>query len=110
MRSYFLENSRAIILGTIFGQLYGSILEISISWWRELKSVRARRQEESEEGRSTLDHVFTLHTLIEQETFVGWCLYSCFVEFTKVFDTVPCDKFRKRLQRLGVPLCLQQTL
>ena len=50
------------------------------------------------EGGSTLDHILTLRTLIEQEIFASRCLYSCFVDFKKAFDTVMRDKLWERLQ------------
>ena len=74
-------NSMTIMLRTIFGKLYGFILEKTISQWANLKGVRARGQVGFREGRFTLDHILTQRTLIEQEIFVGQCLYSCFVDF-----------------------------
>ena len=55
------------MLGTIFGKLYDTILEKIISRWVELKGVRVRGQAGFGEGRSTLVHILTLHTLIEQK-------------------------------------------
>ena len=98
------------MLGTIFGNLYGSVLEKIISRWAELKGVRARGQAYFREGRSTLDHILTLRTLIEKEIFAGRCLYSCFVDFKKAFDTVPRDKLWERLRRVGIPLHLQRRM
>ena len=54
-----------------------------------------------------MDHILSFHTLIEQEVFVGQCLYSCFVDFKDVFDIILCDKLCARLQRFGVPPHLQ---
>ena len=105
-----MGNYRTIMLGTIFGKLYGSDLEKIINRWAELKGVRPRGQASFREGRSTLDHILTLRTLIEKEIFEGRCLYSCFVDFKKAFDTVPRDKLWERLRRLGVPLHLQQAV
>lgn len=73
-----------------------------------LKRVKAQGHASFLEGRSTLDHILTLRTLIEQELFVDRCLYSCFVDFNETFDIVPRDKLSERLQHLGVPLHIQQ--
>ena len=81
-----------------------------ISQWAYLKGVRAREQTFFKEGRSTLDHIMTLLILIEQEASVGQCLYSCFVDFKKTIDTIPFDKLRAHLQRLGVPPYLQHVV
>ena len=77
------------MLGTIFGKLYGFVLEKMIFWWAKLKGIRANGQVGFREGRHVLDQIFTLRTLMEQEVFVGQCLYSCFLDFKKTFDTVP---------------------
>ena len=55
------------MLGTIFAKLYGFILEIIMIRWAELKGVRARGQESFSEGRSTMHHILTLHTLIKHK-------------------------------------------
>jgi hypothetical protein len=86
------------------------VLFKKISWWVELKEVRARRQACVREERSTLDHILTLRTLFEQEVSIGRCLYPCLLISRKTFDTVPCDKLGARLQRLGVPLHLQHVV
>lgn len=93
-----------------FGKIYGFVLEKIISGWVELKGVRARGLVGFKEDRFTLDDIFTLHTLIEQEIFVGRCLYSCFVDFKKALDTTPHDKLWEGLQRLGIPPHLQQAI
>jgi hypothetical protein len=56
-----------------------------ISWWVELKEVRARRQACVREERSTLDHILTLRTLFEQEVSIGRCLYPCLLISRKTF-------------------------
>ena len=50
------------------------------------------------EGRSTLDHTLTLRTLIKQEIFASRCLYSCFFDFKKTFDTIPRNNLWECLQ------------
>lgn len=48
-----------------------------------MKGVKARGQEDSREGKSTLLHIHKLHILIEREVFVSQSRYSCFVDFKK---------------------------
>ena len=62
------------------------------------------------EGRSFLDHILTLCTLIEQEVLVGQYLYYCFANFKKSFDTIMCEKLWACLQQLDVPPYLQQAM
>ena len=35
-------------------------------------------------GKSTLDHILTLHTLSKQEIYAGQRLHSCFVDFKMI--------------------------
>ena len=65
--------------------------------------MRARGQAGFREGKSTLDHNLTLHTLIKQDKFASRDL---FVDF-KAFDIVPHDKLWECLQQLGAPPHLQ---
>ena len=90
------------MLGKIFGNLFDFILEKIISRWVELQGVNARGQIGFRVGRSTLDDILTLCTLIKEEIFVGQCLYSCFVGSKKTFDTILHDKLLERLKQLGV--------
>jgi hypothetical protein len=39
-------------------------------------------------GYSTIDHVFVLHNLINMYLHKGKCLYGCFVDYRKAFDSV----------------------
>ena len=101
-----------IILGTIFGKLCGFVLEKIIRWWAELKGVRATWQACFRKGKSTLDHILTSRTLIEQEVFVGRCLILglLILKKKKTFDTILCDKLWECLQWLGVAPHLQQVV
>ena len=97
-----LGNYTTIMLGIVFGKLCGFTLKRRKNSLRaKLKGVRARGQAWFWEGRSTMDHVSTLHALVEQTIFVGWCLYSCFVDSQKNFwhDSM--------WQTLGMPLAFR---
>ena len=64
-------NYRTIMLGTIFGKIYGIVLEKTISRWGKFKGVRVRGQVGFKEDRSTLDHILSPSTLMEQDKLVG---------------------------------------
>ena len=76
----------------------------------KLKVFKARGQACFKEGRSSLDQILTLHTLIEKEICVAHSLHSCFHVFKKAFNTIPHDKLWECLQCLGVPFHLQRAL
>ena len=90
-------NYRTIMIGHILAKLYGSILEDELSTLAKDTSQTVFRR-----NFSTLDHIFTLRSLIEQARADGRRLYCCFVDFRKAFDTVPRDRLLQRLQSLKV--------
>ena len=83
--------------------MYASILEQRLSGWPEEEGVRAKGNAGFRKGFSTLDHILTLRTIIEEGRANGRKIYCCFVDFRKAFDTVPRARLMNRMQMLGVP-------
>ena len=56
------------MLGAIFSKFYGYFYSNNnkLVDGRKLKGIKARGQECFGEGRSSVDHILTLHTLIKQ--------------------------------------------
>ena len=96
-------NYRTIMVGHTLARLYASILEQKLSGWAEEEGVRAKGQAGFRKGFSTLDHILTLRTIIEEGRANGRKIYCCFVDFRKAFDTVPRARLMNRMQMLGVP-------
>ena len=96
-------NYRTIMVGHTLARLYASILEQRLSGWAEEEGVRAKGQAGFRKGFSTLDHILTLRTIIEEGRANGRKIYCCFVDFRKAFDTVPRARLMNRMQMLGVP-------
>jgi len=67
------------------------ILEARLSSWAEERGLRARGQVGFRKDFRTIDNLYILRTLIEQNTHKRKNVYCCFVDFHKVFDTVPRD-------------------
>lgn len=96
-------NYRTIMIGHCLAKIYGSILEHELSSWTEKQRLRAQGQAGFRRGHTTLDHILTLRTIIEEGRARGRRIYCCFVDFRKAFDTVPRARLMRRLQDLGVP-------
>ena len=81
-------NYRTIMIGHTLAKLYASILEQQLSRWAEKSCKRAPGQAGFRKGFSTLDHIFTLRTIIEEGRSEGRKVYCTFVDFRKAFDTI----------------------
>ena len=99
-------NYRGITLGSVLGKLYAALIDKRLSSWTEANDLRARGQAGFRADHRTTDNVFILQTLIDQaKTHLNAKkrkLYTCFVDFSKAFDTIPRDLLWRRLQQLGV--------
>ena len=86
-------NYRGITLGSILGKLYAALLDRRLSSWTELHDLRARGQAGFRTDHRTVDNVFILRTLVDQAKATinvkKRKLYTCFVDFSKAFNTIP---------------------
>lgn len=99
------NNYRGISVGSTLGKLYAIILEKRITAWAEGRGLRARGQAGFRNDYRTIDNAFVLQTLIEKSKFSPLGpnkLYTCFVDFSKAFDTIPRDLLWKRLEEIGL--------
>ena len=97
------ENYRGIsllsCLGKFFtGVLYGRLLKFSVE-----RGILSPAQLGFVPGNRTSDAHMIIHNLVHGRCHRdrGW-LYSCFVDFSKAFDTIPRDKLLRKLLDFGV--------
>jgi len=57
-------------------------------------------------GRSTTEQIFVLRYIIEQVIEWNACLYVCFVDFEKAFDSVHGETLWRLLASYGIPVKL----
>lgn len=60
------SNYRTIMIGHTLAKIYGSILEHRISTWAAMHGKRSQGQAGFRRGYTTLDHILTLRTIIEE--------------------------------------------
>jgi hypothetical protein len=96
------DNYKGITVGPILAKVFAMILESRISHWAETNDLRAKGQARFRKNFRTTDNLFILRTLTEQAKFQKKQLHTCFVDFKKVFDTVPRDLLWQVLEGLGI--------
>ena len=82
------ENYRPITILSCFGKLFTAVLNNRLTDFLDQHGTIKENQAGFRSGYSTLDHIFTLHSLIEILKFKKIKLYCSFVDFSKAFDSV----------------------
>ena len=77
------NNYRGITLINILGKIYSQILN-RLNKWAE----KEENQLGFQKGKSTVDCIFTLHSIITKTLEAGEKLYCVFVDYEKAFDKV----------------------
>ncbi|UYV71024.1 hypothetical protein LAZ67_8001451 [Cordylochernes scorpioides] len=97
------SNYRGIALFSNVSKLFTSILRSKLEEWVEGRRVIPENQAGFRKGRSCIDHIFTLTTLIQLSLRKKRRkLYDFFVDLRKAFDTVPHSILWKKLYNLGI--------
>ncbi len=82
------SNYRGITLLSCFAKLFTCILNQRISTWCENNDVISDAQFGCRKGRSTIDAVFILHSIIAKYVNMNKRLYCCFVDMKRCFDSI----------------------
>ena len=93
---------RGISLAPSMYKLYCSILNNRLSKWSELNGHIADEQNGFRKKRSTIDHVLSLHNLIDSRKKLNKSTYCAFIDFKKAYDTINRNILWKRLNDIGV--------
>ena len=77
------DNYRGITLLSCIGKLFTACLNERLSSYLESAGIMGEEQAGFREGYSTLDHIFVLHSLIEQYLFKHKRIYCAFIDYKK---------------------------
>lgn len=96
------DNYRGISLISILSKVFTHIMNSRLTLWAETNSVLSDSQAGFRKGRSTIDHIFTLHAFIEKHLLKHTKLFVAFIDFKKAYDTVNRTVLWSVLIRCGV--------
>jgi hypothetical protein len=95
------SNYRPISLLNTILKLFTTVLTNRLNYWTETCAKISPFQAGFRKGKSTLDHVFVLSSLIQHHLNKGERLYTCFVDLKQAFDTPNHNLLWKTLQKEG---------
>ena len=95
------DNYRGISLLSITSKIFTGILNRRLYNWAEENEKINREQAGFRKSYSTIDHIFTLHSMVSNCLYGGRRskFYVCFVDFKKAFDSVNRDRLGEVLER-----------
>ena len=96
------DNYRGISLLSIISKVYTFVLNNRLKQWSEENNIINDAQEGFRKGRSTINHIFTLHALIEKQFLSDSKLYVAFMDFRKCYDTINRNILWSVLLKSGV--------
>ena len=105
-----LENTQLKEEKLIFKELKYWIELLKIQKERELLCPETINQAGFSKGAMTVDHVLTLHTIVEKYKKRKQPVYGAFIDFRKAFDTIWRDGLMLKLAQLGIDSSLMKSI
>ena len=96
------DNFRPIWLTSLFSKLYTHVLNKRVSDFVTANCIIPEEQAGFREGYSTIDHIFTLYSMIQLQFSKNKKLYVCFVDYKKAFDSINRNALFKILEANGI--------
>ena len=96
------DNYRAIAVGSCLGKLFSSILLSRFINYRKSTHPDPPNQLGFTKGAQTLDHLFTLSTIVDKYKLKKRPIYSVFVDFKKAFDSICREALFYKLAVSGI--------
>ena len=81
-------NYRGITLINVLGKIYSQVLLNRLSKWSEKHEKLSKNQFGFQKGKSTVDCIFILYSVISKVLNSGEKLYCCFIDYEKAFDKI----------------------
>ena len=97
-----VNNYRGITLVSCLSKLFTSILNKRIVFYCENNNIISDSQFGFRKGKSTVDALFILHTIVQNYLNEKKRLYCCFVDFKKAFDSIYRNGLWLKLHRSGI--------
>ena len=101
-----LEN-RCITILCCVAKIYSSILNRRLQKYLEENQILSEEQNGFRTGRSCIDHIFILCTVLRNRKNMGKDTILCFIDFKKAFDSVDRNLLMFKLSRIGVNMYIE---
>ena len=96
------NNHRGITLLSCLGKLFTACLNARISMFMYDNEILGYEQAGFRPGFSTMDHIFTLHSIIEYYKCKRGRVNCAFIDYSKAFDLIDCASLWVKLLNHGV--------
>ena len=96
------NNYRGIFLSDISGKLFSKIINWRLQKWIDKYECVGEYQAGFRKDYSTIDHVFTLMSLIQKQFLNNRKLYVAFIDFEKAFDSISRKLMWPILKKNGI--------
>lgn len=82
------QNYRGITLVNTLAKIYSQILLNRVTKWSEKENKLSQNQFGFQRGKSTVDCIFTLYSIISKTLHSGEKLFCAFIDYEKAFDKI----------------------
>ena len=96
------NNYRAITLNSCLGKLFCSILHNRLYPLLENEVIFCKEQAGFRKNHRTTDHIFLLRKIVKTYISQNKYLYTCFVDFSKAFDSIWREGLIKKISKIGL--------
>ena len=96
------NNYRGITLNSCLGKLFCKVLSNRLAPKLEEYNVYCKEQAGFRKNQRTTDHIYLLHRIIRKYISQNQYLYTCFVDFSKAFDSLWRLALMKKLSDVGI--------
>ena len=96
------DNYRGITLLSCMGKLFTMIINTRLHRYLEDQMLLGEEQAGFREGYSTLDHIFSLHCIIDLFLEKKKRLFCAFVDYRKAFDMIDRTSLWQKLLKLNI--------
>ena len=96
-----LQN-RCITIVCCVAKIYSSILNKRLQKYLETNKILAEEQNGFRVGRSCIDHIFVMCTVLRNRKMLGLETFLCFIDYKKAFDSVDRNLLLFKLSNIGI--------
>ena len=96
-----LQN-RCITIVCCVAKIYSNILNRRLQNYLEANNILAEEQNGFRAGRSCIDHLFVMCTVLRNRKTLGKETFLCFVDYKKAFDSVERNLLMFKLSNIGI--------